>query len=152
MAEATILVLNGPNLNLLGVREPAIYGRETLADIEEACLQRAAELDLTVDFRQTNHEGDLVNWIQEARDSADGIIVNAAAYSHTSIAIHDALKSAGIPIVEVHLSNIFQREPFRHVSYVSSAANGIICGLGAQGYILAIDALARLIEAAGTRD
>ncbi len=152
MAGATILVLNGPNLNLLGVREPATYGRETLADIEEACLERAAELDLAVDFRQSNHEGQLVDWIQEARETADGIIINAAALTHTSVAILDALKAAELPVVEVHLSNIHRREPFRHHSYVSQAANGVICGFGSHGYLLALEAVARLITAAARRD
>ncbi len=152
MAGATILVLNGPNLNLLGVREPATYGRETLADIEEACLERAAELELAVDFRQTNHEGQLVDWIQEARENADGIILNAGAYTHTSIAILDALKAAELPVIEVHLSNIYRRETFRHVSYVSAAAQGVICGFGGQGYLLALDAMARLLESEVRRD
>src|SRR5215468_808541 len=110
------------------------------------CSARAAALDLTIDFRQSNHEGQLVDWIQEAREAADGIILNAGALTHTSVAIHDALKAADLPIIEVHLSNIFRREPFRHHSYVSLAANGVICGLGAQGYELALDAIARLIK------
>ncbi len=146
MAGATILVLNGPNLNLLGVREPATYGHDTLADIEEACLERAAELDLGVDFRQSNHEGQLVDWIQEARENADGIILNAGALTHTSIAILDALKASELPAIEVHLSNIFRRESFRRHSYVSEAAQGVICGFGAQGYLLALDAMAQLIK------
>jgi 3-dehydroquinate dehydratase-2 len=148
VAGAAILVLNGPNLNLLGVREPKTYGSETLADIEEACLDRAAALDLALDFRQSNHEGQLVDWIQEARESADGIIINAGAYTHTSIAILDALRACELPIVEVHLSNIFAREPYRHHSYVSSVARGVICGFGAQSYILALDAIAYVLEAA----
>ncbi|HEV8015814.1 MAG TPA: type II 3-dehydroquinate dehydratase [Stellaceae bacterium] len=148
MAGAAILVLNGPNLNLLGVREPKTYGSETLADIEEACLERAAALDLAVDFRQSNHEGQLVDWIQEARESADGIVINAGAYTHTSIAILDALRACELPIVEVHLSNIFAREPYRHHSYVSAIARGVICGFGAQSYILALDAIAYVLEAA----
>ena len=152
MAGATVLVINGPNLNLLGVREPATYGRETLADIEEACLERAAELDLTVDFRQSNHEGQLVDWIQEARESADGIILNAGGYTHTSIAILDALKASELPVIEVHLSNIHRRESFRRHSYVSEVAQGVICGLGAHGYLLALEAMARLVEAARLRD
>jgi 3-dehydroquinate dehydratase-2 len=139
--------LNGPNLNLLGVREPATYGYDTLADVEMRCSARAAALDLTIDFRQSNHEGQLVDWIQEAREAADGIILNAGALTHTSVAIHDALKAADLPIIEVHLSNIFQREPFRHHSYVSFAANGVICGLGPQGYELALEAVSALIEA-----
>jgi 3-dehydroquinate dehydratase-2 len=152
VAGATILVLNGPNLNLLGVREPATYGRETLADIEESCLERAAALDLAVDFRQSNHEGQLVDWIQEARENADGIIINAGAYSHTSVAILDALRAAELPIIEVHLSNIFRREPFRHHSYVSTVAQGVICGLAGQGYVLALEAMARLLGSDERRD
>ncbi|HVA13332.1 MAG TPA: type II 3-dehydroquinate dehydratase [Stellaceae bacterium] len=148
MAGAAILVLNGPNLNLLGVREPKTYGSETLADIEESCLERAAALDLSLDFRQSNHEGQLVDWIQEARESADGIVLNAGAYTHTSIAILDALRACELPIVEVHLSNIFAREPYRHHSYVSSVARGVICGFGAQSYLLALDAIAYVLEAA----
>jgi 3-dehydroquinate dehydratase II len=142
----TVFILNGPNLNLLGVRDPSIYGRDTLGDIEERCAARAASLDLEIDFRQTNHEGQLVDWIQEARESADGIILNAGAFTHTSVAVLDALSAAELPIIEVHLSNIFRRESFRHHSYVSLAARGVICGLGAQGYELALDAMARLIE------
>jgi 3-dehydroquinate dehydratase-2 len=142
----TVYILNGPNLNLLGVRDPAQYGHDTLGDIEERCLARAAALDLTIEFRQTNHEGVLVDWIQEARESADGIILNAGALTHTSVAVFDALSASGLPIIEVHLSNIFRRERFRHHSYVSLAANGVICGLGAQGYELALDAVARLID------
>ena len=146
MASATILVLNGPNLNLLGVREPKTYGSETLADIEESCLERAASLDLALDFRQSNHEGQMIDWIQEARESADGIVINAGAYTHTSIAILDALRACELPIVEVHLSNIFAREAYRHHSYISSVASGVICGFGAQSYILALDAVAYLLE------
>jgi 3-dehydroquinate dehydratase-2 len=143
---ATVFVLNGPNLNLLGVRDPAVYGRDTLADIEARCLARAAALDLQIDFRQTNHEGQLVDWIQEARESADAIVLNAGALTHTSVAVLDALSAAGLPVIEVHLSNIFRRERFRHRSYVSLAATGVICGLGAQGYELALEAVADLIE------
>jgi len=146
VAAATILVLNGPNLNLLGVREPDTYGRETLADIEEACLERAAELDLAVDFRQSNHEGQLVDWIQEARETADGIVLNAGAYTHSSIAVLDALRASELPIVEVHLPNIHRREKYRWRSYVSEAAQGMICGFGAHGYLLALDAIARLLK------
>lgn len=142
----TVFVLNGPNLNLLGVRDPAVYGRDTLADIEARCLARAAALDLQIDFRQTNHEGQLVDWIQEARESADAIVLNAGALTHTSVAVLDALSAAGLPVIEVHLSNIFRRERFRHRSYVSLAATGVICGLGAQGYELALEAVADLIE------
>lgn len=142
----TILVLNGPNLNLLGLREPEIYGHETLADIEEACLERAEALAVSVEFRQTNHEGLLVDWIHEARQSADGIIINAGAYSHSSIAILDALTAAGLPVIEVHMSNIYRRESFRQISYVSRVAQGVICGLGGHGYELALTAMARLLR------
>jgi len=142
----TVFVLNGPNLNLLGVRDPSVYGRDTLADIEERCLGRAAALSLQIEFRQSNHEGQLVDWIQEARESADGIILNAGALTHTSVAVLDALAAADLPVIEVHLSNIFRRESFRHHSYVSLAATGVICGLGAQGYERALDALANLLE------
>ena len=142
----TVFVLNGPNLNLLGIRKPSIYGRDTLGDIEERCTARAAALGLEIDFRQTNHEGQLVDWIQEARESADAIILNGGALTHTSVALLDALAAAELPVVEVHLSNIFRRESFRRRSYVSLAANGVICGLGAQGYELALDAVASLIE------
>ncbi len=144
--EPTILILNGPNLNLLGVREPQTYGRETLADIEEACLETAAELGLTVEFRQSNHEGQLIDWIQEARETADGIVINAGALTHTSIAVHDALIAAELPVIEVHLSNIYKREGFRHHSFVSPVAKGVIAGLGPHGYELAREAIARLLQ------
>ena len=144
--QPTILILNGPNLNLLGVREPQTYGRETLADIEEGCLERAAQLGLIVEFRQSNHEGQLIDWIQEARETADGIILNAGALTHTSIAIHDALIAAELPVLEVHLSNIYRRESFRHHSYVSPVAKGVIAGLGPHGYELALEAMARLLQ------
>jgi 3-dehydroquinate dehydratase-2 len=140
-----IFVLNGANLNLTGLREPSIYGAETLDDIRRRAEQRARALSLTVDFRQSNSEGDLVNWIQEARESADGIVLNAGAYTHTSVAILDALNAASRPVIEVHLSNIFRREPFRHRSYVTPAAHGIICGFGPKGYELAIEAIADLL-------
>jgi len=144
-----IFVLNGPNLNQLGTREPEIYGDVTLADIETMCQGQAAKLGLSVDFRQSNLEGELVTWIQEAQDSASGTIINAAAYSHTSIALYDALKQLDQPIIEVHLSNIYMREAFRHHSHVSSLADGIICGLGAKGYTLALEAMAGLIQSKG---
>jgi 3-dehydroquinate dehydratase-2 len=143
----TIFILNGPNLNLLGVREPATYGYDTLADVEQRCLVRARALDLAIEFRQTNHEGQLVDWIHEAREAADGIVINAGALTHTSVAILDALNAADLPVIEVHLSNIFRREAFRHHSYVSFAARGVICGLGPHGYELALEALASVIEA-----
>jgi 3-dehydroquinate dehydratase-2 len=145
---ATIFILNGPNLNLLGKREPAVYGTGTLADIEQLCAARAKELGLKTDFRQDNREGILVDWIQEAGEKADGIILNAGGYTHTSVAIHDALRASGRPVIEVHLSNIFAREAFRHHSFVSPVAKGVICGLGPQGYTLALDALAAIIKPA----
>jgi 3-dehydroquinate dehydratase-2 len=140
-----VFVLNGPNLNLLGTREPAIYGAETLADVRRRTETRARALGLEVDFRQTNCEGTLVDWVQEARERAGGIVINAGAYTHTSIAILDALNAAAVPVVELHLSNVFRREPFRHVSYVTPAAEGLICGFGPKGYELAIDAMADLL-------
>ena len=143
----SILVLNGPNLNLLGTREPDIYGQETLESIEAACQGRAEALGLTVTFKQTNDEGELVTWIQEARKSHAGLIVNAGAYTHTSVALLDALSAIDLPIIEVHLSNIHKREEFRHHSYVSKAADGMICGLGGQGYELALEALAKRLSA-----
>jgi 3-dehydroquinate dehydratase II len=141
-----ILILNGPNLNLLGVREPATYGADTLADVEKLCATEAKAHGLTIDFRQSNHEGELVTWIQEARGTAAAVIINPAAYSHTSVAIHDALRMLEVPIVEVHLSNIHAREAFRHHSYVSAVATAVICGLGPQGYRLAIAALAEKLK------
>ncbi|MBT3307589.1 MAG: type II 3-dehydroquinate dehydratase [Alphaproteobacteria bacterium] len=142
----TVLVLNGPNLNLLGTREPEIYGSETLASIEDASRKRAEGLGLAVKFRQSNTEGDLVDWVQEARQSYAALIVNAGAYTHTSVALLDALLAVDIPVIEVHLSNINQREEFRHHSYVSKAADGMICGLGGLGYELALESLARTLE------
>lgn len=146
----TVLVLNGPNLNMLGTREPEIYGTETLAEIETRCRGRAAALGLDIDFRQSNGEAELVGWIQEANNTANGIIINAGALTHTSLAILDALQAAGLPVVEVHLSNIFRREEFRHKSYVSQAASGLVCGFGGLGYGLAIEAIARLIAGEGS--
>jgi 3-dehydroquinate dehydratase-2 len=143
MAE-TIYILNGPNLNLLGKREPEIYGSETLADIAARCKAKAGVLGLSVDVRQTNIEGELVSWVQEAREKASGIIINAAAYTHTSVALHDALKACDLPVIEVHLSNIYKREPFRHTSYVSGVAEGVICGFGGQGYEFALEALSTI--------
>jgi 3-dehydroquinate dehydratase-2 len=142
-----VFILNGPNLNLLGAREPEVYGSTTLGEIEAECRKAAGKLGLEVDFRQSNKEGELVDWIQEAARRARGIVINPGAYSHTSIAIHDALLGAAIPTIEVHLSNIFARERFRRHSYVSPVASGVICGLGPTGYVLALDALARLVRA-----
>ena len=140
---ASVLVLNGPNLNLLGTREPDIYGSDTLDSIEAACRKRAGGLGLSVEFRQTNNAGELVDWVQEAAGSHQALIVNSGAYTHTSVALLDALLAAGLPVIEVHLSNIHRREEFRQHSYVSKAADGIICGLGGLGYELALEALAR---------
>jgi 3-dehydroquinate dehydratase-2 len=140
-----VFVLNGPNLNLLGVREPEIYGRDTLDDVKTRAEARAAALGLTIAFRQTNHEGELIGWIQEARGAASGIILNAGSLTHTSIGILDALTAAELPVIEVHLSNIFRREGFRQHSYVSLGAKGVICGLGVVGYELALEAMAKLV-------
>ena len=137
-----IHIINGPNLNLLGTREPEIYGTTTLADIEAMCDARAKSHGMSANCFQSNDEGELVNIIQQARNTASGLIINAGAYSHTSVAILDALQAVEAPIMEVHLSNIFAREEFRHHSYISGIAAGVICGLGAQGYEMAIDALA----------
>jgi 3-dehydroquinate dehydratase-2 len=141
-----VLVLNGPNLNLLGTREPAVYGRTTLADIAAMVAAEAEKLGLESSFRQSNHEGELVDWIQQARGTADAIVINAGAYTHTSVAIHDALRAYGGPVWEVHLSNIYRREPFRHHSYISALAEGVICGLGAQGYLAALQAAATHLD------
>lgn len=141
-----IYVLNGPNLNLLGKREPHIYGKATLGDLQRALETKAASLGMKLDFRQTNHEGTLVDWIQAARENAAGLILNPGAYTHTSIALHDALKALTIPTIEVHLSNIHAREAFRRHSFVSPAVTGVICGLGAHGYLAALDALKGLLD------
>lgn len=141
-----IFVLNGPNLNLLGKRETHIYGHETLAEVEAACRSAAKALGLAIAFRQTNAESELIGWIHEARESAAGIVINPAALTHTSIALLDALKACPCPILEVHISNLHQREQFRHHSYVSYAATGVICGCGTQGYVLALERLARLLK------
>jgi len=142
----SVLVLNGPNLNLLGSREPEIYGRETLKSIEAACKKRAKRLGLKVTFRQSNNEGELVDWVQQAAKKHQALIVNAGAYTHTSVALLDALLATELPVVEVHLSNIHQRDEFRHHSYVSKAADGVICGLGGVGYELALEAMARRLD------
>ena len=142
-----VLVLNGPNLNMLGSRQPEIYGRETLADIEAACKAEAKRLGLLAECAQSNHEGALVERIQAARSGNSAIVINAGAYTHTSVALLDALNAAEKPVIEVHLSNIYRREAFRHHSYISPAATGVICGLGSQGYLLALQALARLLRA-----
>jgi 3-dehydroquinate dehydratase II len=145
----TIHVLNGPNLNLLGSREPETYGRTTLADIEAACRERAGALGFDLSFHQTNAEGTLIDQIQAARETAAGIVINPAGYTHTSIAIRDALAACACPVIEVHLSNVHAREPFRHRSYVSGVASAVIAGCGAQGYDFAIERLAALLRAEG---
>ena len=142
----SVLVVNGPNLNLLGTRQPEVYGTDTLADIEALCHATAADLGMSVRFRQGNGEGEMVGWIHEARETCDGIVINAAAYTHTSIAILDALIASELPVVEVHMSNIHAREPFRHRSYVARVAKGSICGFGGDSYRLALIALAPLLE------
>ncbi|WP_155957824.1 type II 3-dehydroquinate dehydratase [Fodinicurvata sediminis] len=141
-----ILVLNGPNLNLLGTREPDVYGKMTLSELESFCRTAGEKLGLEVSCNQSNHEGELVGWIQQARDSAQGLVLNPAGYSHTSVALRDAIAAVGLPLIEVHLSNIHKRESFRHHSYVSAVAEGVICGLGVEGYRLALQALAQKLK------
>lgn len=144
----TVYVLNGPNLNLLGTREPEIYGHATLADVEKLCHAAAKRHGLTVEFRQSNHEGVIIDWIQEARAAAAaGLVINPAGYGHTSVAILDALAVLEAPIIEVHISNIHAREPFRRRTYVSQVARAVLCGFGVHGYALAIDGLAAMIDA-----
>ena len=142
----TILILNGPNLNLLGKRQPEIYGAETLNDVARLCADRASAFDCGVVMRQSNHEGELVTWIQEAREDHAGIVINPGAYSHTSVAILDALNMFEGPVIEVHISNIHAREAFRHHSYVSARANAVIAGCGIQGYGFAVDRLGALLS------
>jgi 3-dehydroquinate dehydratase II len=141
-----IYVLNGPNLNLLGTREPEVYGRATLTEIGEAVKARAKTHGFSVTFRHSNHEGELIDWLQEARTRASGVILNAGGLSHTSVSLLDACRALDKPLIEVHLSNPYKREPFRRRSYISEAAQGVICGLGASSYLLAVDALAGLLE------
>ena len=143
----SLLILNGPNLNLLGQRQPEIYGHMTLADVHELCDNKAKILGIDIEFEQTNHEGRMVDLIQVAKTTHDGIILNAGAYTHTSIALFDALTAVEIPAIELHLSNVFSREAFRHHSYISNVAIGVICGFGAHGYLLAIDAMLAHLEA-----
>ena len=145
----SVLVLNGPNLNLLGQREPGIYGSHTLADVEDICRAACAQHGMALAFRQSNHEGELVDWLHEAgaaqaRGELKGVVLNAGAYTHTSVALHDAIKGAQVRVIELHISNVHAREPFRHHSYLSPAALGVIAGLGVDGYRLAINALASL--------
>lgn len=143
---AKILIINGPNLNTLGKRQVEIYGSQTLEDIKKICEDKSKEAGFQVDFRQTNSEHQIVEWVQSVDKEFDGVIVNAAAYTHTSVAIMDALLSISKPVIEVHLSNLFKRESFRHHSYVSLAAKGMICGFGSYGYVLALDAMKNLIK------
>lgn len=145
-AAPKVLVLNGPNLNMLGVRQPEVYGATTLAELEQACVEDGKRLGLTVTCRQSNHEGELVTWVQETRGKQQGIIINPGALTHTSVALLDALLAVELPTIEVHLSNIHRREAFRHHSYVSQAATGVICGLGIQGYLLALLAMAERLN------
>ncbi|BCH59917.1 3-dehydroquinate dehydratase [Agrobacterium vitis] len=140
----TIFVLNGPNLNALGKREPGIYGGKTLADIEADCVRFGEQLGIAIDCRQSNHEGDLVDWLHEAGDKAVGVALNAGAYTHTSIALHDAMRAIAVPVVEVHISNVHAREEFRHTSMIAPAAKGVICGFGPHSYLLALQALDNL--------
>jgi 3-dehydroquinate dehydratase-2 len=144
----TVFVLNGPNLNLLGTREPAVYGAQTLADVQQLCHEACARHGLALVFRQSNHEGELVEWIHEAgrlhaAGGLAGVVLNAGAYTHTSVALLDAVKGTGVPLVELHISNVHAREAFRHHSYLSGAARAVLCGFGVQGYQLAIDGVAR---------
>jgi 3-dehydroquinate dehydratase II len=142
-----VAVLNGPNMNMLGLRQPEVYGSATLDDVEQLCAETAEALGLAIDFRQTNSEGELVSWVQECRTRAAGILIAPAAYATTSVALMDALLATGLPVIEVHVSNIHRaREEFRHHSYVSRAATGVICGLGLRGYSLALTAIAELLE------
>ena len=140
-----VLILNGPNLNLLGVRQPAIYGSETLSDTEALCESEGRLLSMSVRCRQSNNEGELVTWVHEARDNTHGLMINAGAYTHTSIALLDALSAVEVPTIEVHMSNIHQREKFRHHSYISLVARGMICGFGSYSYVLGLRAMHRIL-------
>jgi len=141
-----VVVLNGPNLNMLGLRQPHIYGSATLDDVEQLCADTADQLGLAIEFRQTNGEGELITWVQDCRGRAAGIVINPAGYSHTSVALLDALLAVELPVIEVHISNIHKRDEFRHHSFVSKAATGVICGLGIRGYAMALEALADILE------
>ncbi len=143
----SILVLNGPSLNLLGTRQPEVYGHTTLADVEAMCAEKAKALGIEIECRQSNHEGTLVDWIHEAKGRHQGIVLNAGAYTHTSIALMDAIAGVELPVAEVHISNIHQRESFRHLSYLSKVSVGMVCGFGPFGYLMAIDALVNHLSA-----
>jgi 3-dehydroquinate dehydratase-2 len=147
-ATPLVVVLNGPNMNMLGLRQPELYGRATLDDVEALCAETGEQLGLAIDFRQTNFEGELISWVQECRGKAAGIVINPAGYTNTSIALMDALLAVELPVIEVHITNMHRREEFRHHSYVSRAATGVICGLGVGGYALALTAMADLLEEA----
>lgn len=142
----TVLIINGPNLNMLGFREPEIYGSETLDDIKGMCLEKAQSLGFDIDFRQSNHEGEIVTWIQDARGKIDGLLINAAAYTHTSVAIHDALEILDAPIIEVHISDPSTREDFRHHSYIEPLSSAVIKGQGASGYLVALEKLSEILK------
>jgi 3-dehydroquinate dehydratase-2 len=141
-----IVVLNGPNLNMLGLRQPQIYGSATLQDVEQLCRETAERVGLAIEFRQTNGEGELISWVQQCRGRAAGIVINPAGYSHTSVALLDALLAVELPVIEVHISNIHRRDEFRHHSFVSKAATGVICGLGIRGYAMALQAMVDILE------
>ena len=147
-ATPLVVVLNGPNMNMLGLRQPELYGRATLDDVEALCAETGEQLGLAIDFRQTNFEGELISWVQECRGKAAGIVINPAGYTNTSIALMDALLAVELPVIEVHITNMHRREEFRHHSYVSRAATGVICGRGVGGYALALTAMADLLEEA----
>jgi 3-dehydroquinate dehydratase II len=147
MSFASVLVLNGPNLNLLGTREPAIYGSETLDDVARMCREAVQRLDLALDFQQSNAEHQLIDWLHAARTTVDGVVINPAAYTHTSVALADALSAIGKPVIEVHISNVHRREAFRHHSYVSALAEAVIIGCGTQGYVLALERMATILKA-----
>ena len=151
MTFASVLVLNGPNLNLLGTREPTIYGSETLADVGKLCAQAGERLNLSIDFRQSNAEHQLIDWIHEARERFDGIVINPAAYTHTSVALADAISAVAKPTIEIHISNVHKREAFRHHSYIAAVAEAVIAGCGTQGYVLALERMAVLLERGVTR-
>jgi 3-dehydroquinate dehydratase II len=146
MAMPLIVVLNGPNMNMLGLRQPELYGRDTLDDVEQLCAETADQLGLAIEFRQSNSEGELISWVQEARNTAAGIIINPAGYTTTSIGLMDALLASDLPVIEVHVTNIHRREEFRQHSYISKVAVGVIAGLGIQGYALALSAMADLLS------